>query len=70
MPTATLPISFDVFYDTRGKTAEVMHRLGGSFMQGLAIALSRADRGNALRIYEAFSDQLEPYVPGGKFHPA
>lgn len=69
MPTATtLPIPFETFYDTRGKTAEIMHRHGGSFAQGLAIALCRADRNNARRIYDAFPDLLEPYTPGGQFH--
>jgi hypothetical protein len=68
--TPALAVSFDSFYLTKNRTAELMFNFGGSFAQGLALALRHADRDNSRRIYEAFPELLTPYSPGGKFHPA
>lgn len=71
MTTTLSPLpNFAVFYDSKAKTAELMFKYGGSFAQGLALALNKADRDNAQRIYTAFPELLQPYAPGGKFHNA
>lgn len=72
MPVTTpaLAVSFESFYTTKNRTADAMLHYGGSFAQGLALALRHADRDNSRRIYEAFPELLVPYSPGGKFHPA
>lgn len=56
------------FFDTKHKTADAMTQFGGGFVQGLAIALRRADRHNAAVLQEAFADLIAPYAPGGRFH--
>lgn len=66
----TLTVSFDTFYSSKSRIAEAMFHYGGSFAQGLALALRHADRDNARRIYEAFPELLIPYAPGGRFHHA
>lgn len=69
MPTPR-PTAFDDFYVSKNRTAEAMFNNGGSFAQGLALALRHADRDNSRRIFEAFPEMLTPYAPGGQFHPA
>lgn len=51
----------------RGGICDAMERCGGSFAQGLAIALRRADPINTRRLCEALPDLITPYCPGGKF---
>ena len=70
LATTPLLVAFDSFYATKSRTAEAMFNFGGSFAQGLALALRHADRDNSRRIYETFPELLAPYAPGGKFHPA
>lgn len=62
--------TFDEFYSCKSIIADSMLRFGGGFVQGLSIALRAADRTNAQRIYDAFSDLLAPYGPGGHFFPS
>ncbi len=48
--------------DERWTVSENMQKFGGSFVQALGVALSKADSNNTHRIKNAFPDYWEEYL--------
>lgn len=55
-----------VDYKEQINVAKAMMRWGGSFTHYLGEALTRADRGNAQRIHDAFPECWEEYLKKSK----
>lgn len=63
----TSPLDYDTFMRHRPAIVDAMRSHGGGFASALAVAISRADGGNARRLHTAFADLINDYGPHSPF---